>query len=98
MQFEIREYKERAPRVEAVTFTGEFDDAGLIANFVGASSFQMSKSTGILLLNFDTPDEVTGEILATETVAVKIGDVVIKSDGLVRAQPADEFNSIYETV
>ena len=96
MQFEVREYKERAPRVEAVTFTGEFDVAGLIANFAGATSFEVSRSTGLLLLSFDTVDEVTNEILVTESVSVKVGDVVMKADGKVRSVAANEFNTQFE--
>lgn len=96
MIFEIREYKERAPRVEAVEFTGAFDVAGLIANFAEASSFQVSKSTGILVLNFDTRDEVSGEVLATETVSVKVGDMLMKSDCTIRSVPASEFNAQFE--
>lgn len=88
MTFQVAEYKERAPKLEAVSFTGEFENAGLIANFAGASSFTMSKATGELVLNFDQAAPVT----------VKIGDMVVKSAGVVTAQAADAFNAQYESI
>lgn len=83
--FEVGNFKEKAPTVEAVEFS-DMGNAGLVANFVGADAFQANRRTEELMLTMES-----GEV-----VVVKLGQIVYKAGNQVLVADIDEFHKKYE--
>ncbi|MCZ9666399.1 MULTISPECIES: hypothetical protein [Pseudomonas] len=85
MTFSVSKYKEKAPQIEAVEFR-DMADAGLLANFAKAESFNAHVPNGELTLSLSTSRFIT----------LSVSDVLIKSGEEVSVMKGEDFYKQYE--